>query len=203
VNVSNERRARVKKESVRTCCACRKTAPPAELIRWVRAETGDVIPDLVGSSFGRGAWTHPHHECLKKLQTSLARSFKAPVLTSTMVALELLSQAGEHRAGQLLGVARRRGLLVHGSDACSEAWSRGGIHLLLVARDAQAAAKLGFVSDAIASGQAQAWSSKEAFGRLLGRSEVALVGLQDRGLARSLFGAIAMALLVRDPALNG
>lgn len=173
------------------------------MIRWVRAETGDVVPDLAGGSFGRGAWTHPHPACLKKLQHALARSFKAAVITTTAEALRLLCLGAEHRAGQLLGLSRRRGLIVYGSDACAEAWSRGEIYLLLVATDALSAAKLPFVSQMIAAGQAQGWSTKEAFGRLLGRSEVALVALRDRGLARDLFGAIAMALLVRDASLIG
>lgn len=187
-----------KRESVRTCCACRKPASPSQLIRWVRGEDGQIVPDLAGRSFGRGAWIHPDPQCLKGLRTALQRSFRAPIATETTQALLLLRQAAEHRAKQLLGLARRRGLLVFGADSTAEAWRRGEIELLIVARDALAGAKLPFVEEAVTGKKAVCWSNKEELGRLFGRQEVALVSLRDRGLARDLFGAIAMALLVQD-----
>lgn len=188
-----------KRESVRTCCACRQPSSPTELIRWVRGEDGHVVPDLAARGFGRGAWIHPHPSCLKSLRSALQRSFRAPIATETAEGLLLLQRAAEHRAKQLLGLARRRGLLDFGADSTAEAWRRGEVELLVVARDAQAGAKLPFVEEAVTQKKAVCWSNKEELGRLFGRPEVALVSLRDRGLARGLFGAIAMALLVQDP----
>jgi predicted RNA-binding protein YlxR (DUF448 family) len=168
------------------------------MIRWVRDDGGAVVPDLSGRSFGRGAWTHPRPDCLRNLQKSLARSFKRPVITPTGEALSLLGQGARHRVSQLLGAARRQKKAIFGSDATSEGWQRGEVYLILVARDAQAAAKSTAVAGAVAQGKACAWGTKHELGRLFGRSEIGVLGLCDRGLAKSLFGAIAMALLVQE-----
>lgn len=154
------------------------------------------MPDLKGRSFGRGAWVHPQTECLRRLIPSLQRSFRAPVVTTGPEALALLRAAAEHRAWQMLGDGRRQRLLVGGSDVTARAWSAGQLSLVLVASDADAAAKLTFVSEAVSLGQARVWGTKSALGALFGRPEIGVVGLTDRGLAQRLFGAIAMALLV-------
>lgn len=187
----------------RTCAACRAQDAPSELIRWVRAEDGTVVPDLADKSFGRGAWIHPRPECLKKLQSALARSFRAPVKTSTAEALDLLHLGALHRVTQLLGAARRQNAVVFGTDATAEAWYRERAQLVLVAQDARAAANAGFVRDAVAANAARVWGTKDELGRLFGRPEIGVLGIVDRGLASRLFGAIAMALLVRQPGFGG
>lgn len=179
----------------RTCAACRSEVDPAELIRWVRDDGGAVFPDLSGRSFGRGAWVHPTLECLSRLQKNLSRSFKAPVITSDEEALLLLGQAANHRVQQLLGSARRQNLLIFGADAVEAAYWGGQAGYLLVALDAQSAAKSSCVTDAVGQGKAAAWGTRANLGQLLGRPEVGILAVRDRGLATSLFGAIAMALL--------
>ncbi len=181
----------------RTCAACRCETDPADLIRWVRDDEGAVFPDLSGRSFGRGAWVHPTSKCLTGLKKSLSRSFKAPVRTPDAEALDLLGRAAEHRVGQLLGLARRQNQLVFGADAVEKAYRQGQVTHIVVARDAQSAAKSACVSDAVGQGKAAAWGSRASLGQLLGRPEVGILALRDRGLATELFGAIAMALLAQ------
>lgn len=48
---------------VRTCVGCRERADQADLVRVV-AEAGKVVLNLDGRKPGRGAWLHPHTECL-------------------------------------------------------------------------------------------------------------------------------------------
>ncbi len=196
--MGQDRKERKTKTTLRTCASCRKEDVPSEMIRWARGDDGAIVPDLAGKSFGRGAWTHPSQKCLKQLQKSLQRSFKASVSTSTEEALLLLREAATHRANQILGLARRRNLLVYGSDATRECWYKGDLFGLLVATDARAAAGASFVAEAIVAGSARAWGKKAQFGLLFGRSEVGVLGVRDRGLAISLFGAIAMALPVLE-----
>lgn len=179
----------------RTCAACRREADPAELIRWVRDDEGAVVPDLSGRSFGRGAWVHPTMDCLAHLKKSLSRSFKAPVTTSDEEALSLLSQAANHRVKQLLATGRRQNLLLFGVDAVEAAYREGKVGYLVVAVDAKSAAKSSCLGDAVGKGKAAAWGTRATLGQLLGRPEVGILAVRDRGLARSLFGAIAMALL--------
>ncbi len=185
-------------DPVRTCAACRKEAPKAELIRWVRNEDGSVFPDLSGRSFGRGAWTHATSACLKQLPKALSRSFKVKVEEDGGAALQLLRQAAEHRVSLLLGALRRQRLGIYGTDAVSEAVLTGKVFLVLVAKDARAAAEAPAVRQAVTEGMALAWGTKELFGGLFDRGEIGVVGVTDRGLAKGLFGAIAMALLVQN-----
>lgn len=189
--------ARSDKTKERTCAACRERVPPDELVRWVRGDDGAVVPDLQARAFGRGAWLHARLECLKKLQPALQKSFKAPVTTTTPEALALLGLAATHRVGQLLGQGRQQGALVYGSDRVAEEWRSGAVAAVVVALDARAAGESDTVRDAITQGQACAWGSKAELGALFGRAEIGVLGVTDRGLARRLFGAIAMALLVR------
>jgi uncharacterized protein len=181
----------------RTCAACRNEAGSIELIRWVRADDGRVYPDLGGSSHGRGAWIHPQKKCLSRLQKSLAASFKAQVTTSTEEGLELLGQAALHRASQLLGAAKRQNLLIFGADAVQEAYRRGEASHIVLASDAQAARKAGYLTDAVTRGRVVVWGTKSALGQAFGRGEVGILAVRDEGLATRLFGAIAMALLAR------
>ena len=174
---------------------CRRPGPRDSLVRWVRDEQGEIFPDLLGRSFGRGAWVHPRPECLRKLIWGLSRSFKAPVRTSQEQAWERLTLGAQHRVTQLLGSANRQKLLVFGGDATEEAYRAGKIALLLVATDGKSALKRAFVHQAIADGIARPFGTKATLGKLLGRMDVALLGVTDRGLAQRLFGAIAMALL--------
>lgn len=179
----------------RTCAACRREVEPAELIRWVKDDEGAVVPDLSGRSFGRGAWVHPTMDCLAHLKKSLSRSFKAPVTTSDEEALSLLNQAANHRVKQLLATGRRQNLLIFGVDSVEAAYREGKVGYLVVAVDAKSAAKSSCVADAVGKGKAAAWGTRATLGQLLGRPEVGILAVRDRGLARSLFGAIAMALL--------
>ena len=53
---------------VRTCVGCRKRELAVELLRMVAVSTGNgedaVAVDTAGTLPGRGAWLHPHRECL-------------------------------------------------------------------------------------------------------------------------------------------
>ena len=178
---------------------CRKPSQKDELVRWVRDNEGEIVPDLLGRSFGRGAWVHPRPDCLKKLIPGLSKSFKAPIKTSSEDAVQRLSQAAAHRVGQLIGSANRQNRLVFGGDATEEAYRQGKASLVLVTTDARSALKKGFVQEAVSAGHACSWGTKETMGALLGRAEVAVLAVTDRGLAQRLFGAIAMALLAPTP----
>jgi len=62
----------------------------------------------------------------------------------------------------------------------------------VVARDAAAAAQVGSVMHAIGEGGAIAWGTKAELGRLVGRSELAVLGIASRSLATALRSAVAM-----------
>lgn len=50
-------------EPVRTCIGCRKRADKSVLVRII-ATDGIAVVDFSAVASGRGAWVHPHSECV-------------------------------------------------------------------------------------------------------------------------------------------
>jgi predicted RNA-binding protein YlxR (DUF448 family) len=178
----------------RTCVGCRSRGEPSDLVRVVRGPEGELHVDLAGGTFGRGAWLHARPECVgRAAPRGLAASFRAPVSTSAPELWSLLREAADRRTPELIGIARRAGMLAVGSAAVEEALRSDRAALVIVACDARAAAETGPVEAAIAAGRAAAWGSKSRLGAALGRGDVGVVAVLDDGLARSLSSALAVA----------
>lgn len=174
----------------RTCAGCGKHAAPEELVRVVLdPSSGAVAVDMANSGFGRGAHVHPATPCVAKaVKGGFAKSFKAKVVVDPRAFAAELVTAADRRIEGLLGGARRGRLVAIGTDAVKEALAEGKAELVLVARDAAAAAKNHEVENAVASGKAIAWSEKSRLGALFGRDEVAVVALLHPGLASAVSG---------------
>ena len=61
-----------KKIPARQCIGCMTSRPKKELVRVVRAPSGEISIDLVGKKPGRGAYLCPDLECLKRARKSRA-----------------------------------------------------------------------------------------------------------------------------------
>lgn len=83
---------------------------------------------------------------------------------------------------RLLGLALRGRTAVIGREACKRAARRGALHLLLVARDAGRSAARDCGATA-ATRVLAAGLDKRALGELVGRGDVAAVGIIDPNLA--------------------
>ncbi len=185
---------RPRRSPVRTCAGCRAEVPQGELVRVVLGPEGEIVPDVAGSAFGRGAWLHPRPDCLEgAARGGLARSFRAQVTTSAPALATALADAASRRVEGLLSAARRAGQLAIGSEAVKEALIAGSALRVVVATDARAAAATPWVEEAVRAGRAAAWGSKDAIGRAVGRSEVGVVAVLDEGFANALSKVIEMA----------
>lgn len=95
-----------------------------------------------------------------------------------------VDETADSRRLQLVGLARRAGRVVAGTQAVREAGRRGDLRLLLIARDATDNARRrvrGAASDrAVATLRC---GTRETLGRAIGRAGVAVVGVTDPGLA--------------------
>ncbi len=179
---------------VRTCVGCRTGAPQGELVRLVLGPAGEVVPDVAGGAFGRGAWVHPRPDCLEgAARGGLSRSFRTQVKVTVAELAGALSDAASRRVGGLLSSARRADQLAIGSDPVREALADGRALVVIVASDARAAAETPWVQDAVRAGRALGWGNKNAIGRAVGRSEVGVVAVLDEGLGHALSKAIEMA----------
>ena len=70
-----------KKIPARQCIGCLTSRPKKELVRVVRAPSGEISIDPVGKKPGRGAYLCPDAACLAKAKKkkALERCFEQPV----------------------------------------------------------------------------------------------------------------------------
>ncbi len=68
---------------LRTCVGCGASKPKRELLRIVRTDGGDVVPDPTGKAAGRGAYVCANVECVRAAEKkkALQRALKVPVTT--------------------------------------------------------------------------------------------------------------------------
>lgn len=186
-----------KRDRTRTCAGCGKRVSPEELVRVVLDPTGDeatIAVDVGGSAFGHGAHVHPSPDCVAKAcKAGFAKAFKTKVVANAdEVAAQIIAGVDRRIEGLLIGARRARHLVV-GADATVEALREGKVALLIVATDAAAAANLGEVRDAVASGKAIAWNVKARLGAFLARDEVAVCGVVHDKVADAIGTAYRMS----------
>lgn len=70
-----------KKIPMRQCVGCNTSKPKKELVRVVKAPTGEISVDLTGKKPGRGAYICPDPACLAKAQKkkALERGFEVAI----------------------------------------------------------------------------------------------------------------------------
>lgn len=174
----------------RTCIACRKPQPQTELLRFVREPGGNLMVDYRHRLPGRGAYTCIDRECIAQAlrRGAFARTFKVqvgvPELADLLRDIDMLLQ---QRILNLLGMARKSGVLVSGSNAVLQELGRPDARLLIVARDAAigTAEKIMFKAQGYAVPCVRMFT-KEQLGRAVGREERSHLIVTDEAFARNL-----------------
>jgi len=169
----------------RMCVGCGLRADAGALLRLVVADD-EVVFDLAGGSFGRGAHVHPSPECLAKAPRGLSRAFKREIKIDSSDLGRLLVAACDRRLAGLLLAARRTRVLAIGADEALGALRSGKADLAIVAVDAGSIASKIEVQQAVAEGRAIAWKTKADLGALLGEANVAICGVCHAGIASEL-----------------
>lgn len=190
-----QRKGGHKRGPERTCAGCQKQAPVSMLVRVVvDPSSGEIALDLAGSGFGRGAHVHPSKDCVAKaLKSGFARSFKMDVKGSLAAfATQIVANANRRIEG-LLGGARRAGRVAFGTDKVKEELRAGNAKLVVVARDAAAAAQVTEVRDAIGKGLAIAWADKKSLGMIFSKEDVAVCAVLDEKVAAAIAATQRMA----------
>ncbi|MDD5308403.1 MAG: DUF448 domain-containing protein [Deltaproteobacteria bacterium] len=177
----------------RTCVACRRTAPRAELLRVVRSPEGGLVIDWRGNLAGRGAHVCPNRRCFeiafgkRRFDRGLGPVERYPA------AEEMLASARHATMRQietLLRSATGARALAAGSEACERAFAEGRALTLLLAKDAAARERL--VARASQGGvPVYTMDSKEVLGAMAGRPATGALAALDAGLARALAKACA------------
>jgi ribosomal protein L7Ae-like RNA K-turn-binding protein len=120
---------------------------------------------------------------------------KNAVKTSVSEFSAALRAQAERRAYSLIGAAFRARKAKAGSTAVRDAYAAGLVKLVLVARDARAAAETPWVDALVKSGKARAYGSKELLGRVIGRPETGVIAILDDGITTALVHTLDVAEL--------
>ncbi|MDP2619358.1 MAG: RNA-binding protein [Hyphomicrobiales bacterium] len=120
----------------RSCIVTREPAKPEDLIRFVRAPDGAVVPDLGNRLPGRGAWVGNSRA---KLETAVrkrlfARAFKADAAADPDLP-ERVDRLLAERVLGLLGLARKAGEVITGFDQVDKAARRRLLAVVFHAAD--------------------------------------------------------------------
>lgn len=188
-----------RKAPVRTCVATRTAHPADELIRFVRAPDGTVVPDLKRELPGRGVWVSATAEAvsLAVKRKAIVRGFKEPVVVDGGLPAQV-GELIERQTLALLGFARKAGRVTCGFAKVEAALQKEPVIALIEAADggADGARKLGQVLSRLGKTsdvRVVTLFRSEQLDLALGRSNVVHAAL--------LAGPISAAFLARCDAL--
>ena len=194
-------------ERQRRCIVSGEIMSDANLIRFVAAPDGEIVPDVAGKLPGRGLWVEANRKAIgqaveKKL---FARAAKAQVKASADLADRTEKALTARMLGDL-GLARRSGQLVLGFDNVLRALDAAKPPSLLVeASDGAVDGKRKLYNAAHARELKPAMLeslSSEELGLALGRQNVIQAAVQPGGLATRLILDAQRLTGLREPSLR-
>lgn len=131
--------ARRSGEPARRCIVTREAASPDELIRFVLAPDGGVVPDLKRRLPGRGVWVGLDRSRLETAvrKNLFARALRAPARADAGLP-DLVDRLLVEDLVGALGLARKAGQAVTGFDQVERAARRGAVAIAFHAGDGAA-----------------------------------------------------------------
>lgn len=133
------RGAENRREPERTCIVSRAKLPPDQLIRFVRAPDGQIVPDVACRLPGRGVWVACRRASIEEAvrRNAFQRAFKASAVVPPDLAqrVDLLLK---QRAASALSLANKAGQLVAGFAKVEATVEKGLAVALIHAADAAA-----------------------------------------------------------------
>jgi predicted RNA-binding protein YlxR (DUF448 family) len=126
-----------RREPQRTCLATRENVPVEEMIRFVVAPDGTVVPDLARTLPGRGAWVSARREAVERAikEKAFTRAFRGKG-SATAALAELTEQLLERSALEAISLANKAGRIVAGNSKVESAILSGKAIALYHASDA-------------------------------------------------------------------
>ena len=179
------------REPERTCVGCRVSLPQASLVRYILSPQQQLLIDYRHKLPGRGVYTCCEIDCIvkaierKQLQRGL-RTEQLQVGPDQLIAsiVETLLQ----RIENLLGMARKSGQVVSGSQAVLNGLKRNeGFALVLLSDDVSTGISSKIFSAALTQHvDVFQMFSKGRIGEILGKGERSVAALQAGKLARAI-----------------
>jgi predicted RNA-binding protein YlxR (DUF448 family) len=182
------------KPSRRMCAGCGTRTEPGELVRLVVGESAPFVAvDLGRRLGGRGVSVHPKRSCIRSaaLRGGLARALRGVAQIEPESIERMIVQQFEQRASGLLGAANRARSLALGGDAVRTALKANRGDLLIRARDSRGRGdELARVATALGCATAT-WRTKASLGDAFNRSELGVLLVMDRGIARAILDCLS------------
>jgi predicted RNA-binding protein YlxR (DUF448 family) len=122
----------------RLCVATREVRPVADMIRFVAAPDGKVVPDIERKLPGRGVWITATRAALDRAlrERSIQRAFRGDAEVDAELP-DLVERLLERSALEGLSLANKAGQVVTGAAKVESALAAGEVALLIHASDAQ------------------------------------------------------------------
>jgi predicted RNA-binding protein YlxR (DUF448 family) len=182
------------KASRRMCAGCGRRTERGELVRLVVGPSAPFVAvDLGRRLGGRGVSVHPQKSCIRSasLRGGLARALRGVAQVEPDAIERMVVQQFERRALGLLSSAQRARSLAVGADAVRSALKANQGDLLIRAKDSRGRAdELARAATSIGCATAT-WGTKASVGDAFGRSELGVVLVTDRGIARSVLDCLS------------
>lgn len=139
---TDEGLAAARREPARTCIATREVQPTEQMIRFVVAPDGSVVPDLSRNLPGRGAWVTASRDALEKAIATKAfvRAFRGKGKADAKLP-ELVDHLFERAALEALSLANKAGRIVTGNAKAESAILAGKAIALFHSADGAADGK--------------------------------------------------------------
>jgi len=173
--------------SLRRCIVTREALEKDQLIRFVLGPEDVVFPDLNGKLPGRGAWVKAERAVLEQAvkKNAFAKAFQAQAKVPADLA-ERIGRMLDQQILDLLGLARRSGLLVTGFEKANTALRTGRAVLLIEAKDAGKDGRTKLARHTLPGVEIWAPLTAELLGRAIGRDFAVHVAVGPGGLAERL-----------------
>ncbi len=187
----------------RRCIASGAVMDKGDLLRFVIAPDGAVVPDLRGNLPGRGLWLSARRDMIEKAcaRNLFARAARMPVRAPEDLADQVAHSLRE-RCLHLIGLARRAGALTLGHEKVKSRLARGQAGVLVQAVDAATGGrhKLTRIADRAAPAVpvVEVFTAAE-LGRTLGREAAVHVALAPGGLADRFLAEVARLTAMNVP----
>jgi predicted RNA-binding protein YlxR (DUF448 family) len=122
---------------LRLCAVSRSQRPVGDLVRFVLAPDGSIVPDLGRRLPGRGVWVEARRDRVAAAVRGrvFARSLRCPVVVAEDLP-DQVEQLMARRLGEAVSLARKAGLLVVGFAKVDQLIARGKAAVLIHASDA-------------------------------------------------------------------
>lgn len=175
-----------KRAPERRCLVSRESLPRDQLIRFVVAPDGRIVPDIEGRLPGRGLWLRAARDIVNAACAGrvFAKAARAPVVVEDALA-DRVEGLLFRRCLDLVGLARRAGDAVAGYEKVRATLTGGKPALLLLASDSGTEGRRKLLPMAGDVPLIDLFTSAE-LGGVFGRERAVYVAVAPGGLARRL-----------------